>query len=275
MVARSVWCRGSAPRRPAASTPKLRSSRRASSAGVIAGTRAAANSIASAIPSRRRTTAATCAAFWAVTAKSGLTASARSANSRTASASVIAARSASAPGTPSVGTGTSRSPSMPRPSRLVAKITSRSHDRCSIPASAAAPSRRCSQLSNSNSSCLPRKNSTMTSRVVWPARVTRENTAATASSTPATSRTGARSHSHVPLPNRGDTCPAICNARRVFPTPPGPVKVTTRASPNAAAICSSSLALPMNEVTCNGKLPLRPASVRIGGKSARRSAWVS
>src|SRR5829696_7300187 len=88
-------------------------------------------------------------------------------------------------------------------------------------------------------------------------------------------RTGARSHSHVPLPNRGDTCPAICNARRVFPTPPGPVKVTTRASPNAAAICSSSLALPMNEVTCNGKLPLRPASVRIGGKSAGRSAWVS
>ena len=52
-----------APRRPAASTAKLRSSRRASSAGVIAGTRAAASSIASAIPSSRRTTAATAAAF--------------------------------------------------------------------------------------------------------------------------------------------------------------------------------------------------------------------
>jgi len=41
MVARSVWCRPAASRGPPASTAKLRSSRRASSAGVIAGTRAA------------------------------------------------------------------------------------------------------------------------------------------------------------------------------------------------------------------------------------------
>ena len=43
------------------------------------------------------------------------------------------------------GTGTSRSPSIPRPSRLVAKITSRSHDRCSTSANTAAASSRCSR----------------------------------------------------------------------------------------------------------------------------------
>src|SRR5215216_3814125 len=115
MVALSVWWWGSVPRRPAPSTAKLRSSRLASSAGVIAARRAAARSIASAIPSSRRTAAATGAAFSAVTANSGLTAAARSANSRTASAWVIAVRSASAPGTASGGTGTSRSPQSPAP----------------------------------------------------------------------------------------------------------------------------------------------------------------
>ena len=94
---RLVMCRAAPPAgkysrncAPAAGPARPASSRR---------TRAAASSIASAIPSRRRTTAATAAAFSAVTAKSGLTAAARSANSRTASAWVIAARSASAPGT--------------------------------------------------------------------------------------------------------------------------------------------------------------------------------
>jgi hypothetical protein len=43
--------------------------------------------------------------------------------------------------------------------------------------------------------------------------------------------------------------------------PAGPVKVTTRASPSAAAVCSSSRARPMNELTCNGKLPVRSATV--------------
>ena len=258
-----------------ASTAKLRSSRRASSAAVIAGTRAAASSIASAIPSSRRTTAATAAAFPAVTAKPGLTAAARSANSRTASASVIAARSAPAPGTPSGGTGTSRSPSIPRASRLVARITSRSHDRASAPASAAAPSIRCSQLSSTSSSCLPRKNSTSAWRVLCPARAVTENTAATASSTPAGSRTGASSHSHAPSPNRGATWAAACSASRVLPTPPGPVSVTTRAWPSAAAVCSSSRSRPMNELTGNGRLPGALGNRASGGNSAGRPAWVS
>jgi predicted ATPase len=59
-------------RRPPASTAKLRCSRVASSEGVMAATRAAASSIASGIPSRRKTTPATATAFSAVTAKSGL-----------------------------------------------------------------------------------------------------------------------------------------------------------------------------------------------------------
>jgi hypothetical protein len=229
-----VPCRRAAP--PGRRTAKLRSSRRASSAGVIAGTRAAASSTASAIPSSRRATAATAAAFSAVTWKPGLTAAARSANSRTASTPRIVSRSAPAAGTARGGTGTSRSPSIPRPSRLVAKIASRSHDRASTAASAAAPASRCSQLSSTSSSCLPRKSSTSASRVLWPGRAVTENTAATASSTPAGSRTGASSHSHAPSPNRGATRAAACSASRVLPTPPGPVSVTTRAWPSAAQV---------------------------------------
>ena len=218
---------------------------------------------------------ATAAAFSAVTWKPGLTAAARSANSRTASASVIAARSALAPGTPSGGTGTSRSPSIPRASRAVARITSRRQDRCRTPASAAAPSSRCSQLSSTSSSSLLRKNSTSVSRVPWPSRAVTENSAATASSTPAGSRIGASSHSHAPSANRPAAWAAACNASRVLPTPPGPVRVTTRAWPSAAAVCSSSRARPTNELTGNGRLLVLSASVTIGGKSAGRSAWIS
>jgi hypothetical protein len=171
--------------------------------------------------------------------------------------------SAPAAGTPSGGTGTSRSPSIPRPSRLVARITSRSQERRSASARAAAPSSRCSQLSSTSSSCLLRKNSTKASRVLWPAGAITENTAATASSTPVGSRTGASSHSHAPSPNTGDICPATCNDSRVFPTPPAPVRVTRRASPSAAAVCSSSRARPMTpQYRPAGMSPSRPAAPR-------------
>ena len=47
---------------------------------------------------------------------------------------------------------------------------------------------------------------------------------------PSGSRTAASSHSHAPSGNRGSTSAATCNARRVLPTPPTPVNVTTRTS---------------------------------------------
>ena len=111
--------------------------------------------------------------------------------------------------------------------------------------------------------------------MLWPAGAVSENTAATAPSTPAGSRTGASSHSHAPSAYRPATCPAACTASRVLPTPPGPVSVTTRASPSVAPVCSSSRSRPMNELTCTGRLPVRSATVRIGGKSAGRPAWAS
>ena len=109
----------------------------------------------------------------------------------------------------------------------------------------------------------------------WPARAVSENTAATASSTPATSRTGASSASHAPSANRGATWAAARNPSRVLPTPPAPVSVTTRARPSAATVCSSSRSRPMNELTGTGRFPGRSATVRIGGNPAGRPAWVS
>ena len=52
------------------------------------------------------------------------------------------------------------------------------------------------------------------------------------------------------------------------PPRPAPVSVTTRAWPSAAAVCSSSRSRPMNELTGTGRLPVRSATVRSGGKSA-------
>ena len=50
--------------------------------------------------------------------------------------------------------------------------------------------------------------------------------------------TGARSTNHAPSANSGWTTAATCNPSLVFPTPPGPVSVTTAVSVTSPAICS-------------------------------------
>ena len=67
---------------------------------------------------------------------------------------------------------------------------------------------------------------------VWPARAASPRTPPrTRRRTPSGSRTAASSHNHAPSRNRGSTSAATCSARRVLPTPPTPVSVTSRASP--------------------------------------------
>ena len=85
MAARRVRCRGAADRSPAVSNPNLSSSRAAIWSTDSARTRAAASSIASGIPSSARQIAVMAATLSGPTAKPGLEAAARSANSRTAS----------------------------------------------------------------------------------------------------------------------------------------------------------------------------------------------
>ena len=103
MVAFRVRCRSMATRPPPLRSRNRRSNRPSSSAGVMAGTRAAASSMANATPSRRRHTATTSAWLAASISKSALTSRARSANNRTDSHSA-ASRPGSSSGNPRDGT---------------------------------------------------------------------------------------------------------------------------------------------------------------------------
>ena len=153
-VARSVWCRSTAVRRPPVRS-RNRSSRRATiSSGVIATTRAAASSIASGTPSSRRQSSPTAAAVDASSAKPDCTAPARSTNRRAASLRTTSSTPADGSGTGSERNAQMCSPSTARPSRLVARMRTSGDSRSTASAKRAAASRRCSQLSNTSRSVL-------------------------------------------------------------------------------------------------------------------------
>ena len=114
-----------------------RSSRRAAiSRGERVRRRAAASSMGSGWPSRRRQISVTAGRVAASSAKPGRTAAARSAKSCTAS------------GSASASTGCSTSPGTPSGSRLVASTRRRGHAVSRVSASAATSATRCSQLSS-------------------------------------------------------------------------------------------------------------------------------
>ncbi len=83
-VARKVWCRGSAVRRPFVRREKQSLSRDANPSTPKRSTRAAASSIASGIPSRRRQISITVATFPLLSSNESSDAAARSAKSSTA-----------------------------------------------------------------------------------------------------------------------------------------------------------------------------------------------
>ena len=150
-VARSVWCRSTAERRPPVRSRKRSSSRAAISAGLMATIRAAASSIASGTPSSRRQISSTASAFAGEIVNDGLTDPARSANNVVASERPCRPRP-DASGTESGPSGHTCSPATPRRSRLVARIRSCGHDNTRASANRPAPSSRCSQLSRMMSS---------------------------------------------------------------------------------------------------------------------------
>ena len=108
------------------------------------------------------------------------------------------------------------------------------------------------------------------------------SSAPTARATPASTCPGwvtaASGTNAVPAPNRPPARSPTATASRVLPTPPGPVSVTSRTPGRASRPASSPMACsrPTSEVvpTGSGRGP-RSATVRIGGKPAGRSAWVS
>ena len=92
------------------------------------------------------------------------------------------------------------------------------------------------------------------------------NTAATASGTAAGSPTGANSTSHTPSENSPVSSAATCTARRVFPTPPTPVRVTSRWARTCSASSFTATSRPTKLVVCTGRFPGTASNVRNGGK---------
>ncbi len=154
-------------------------------------------------------------------------------------------KSSTASGSASGGTSYSTSPRTRRRSRLVTS-KARLGQRSTSDASSGAASITCSKLSSSNSSS--RSPTCSASPSVAP------SVRAIASVTSAGSRSAARPTQKTPALYSGTRVDAASMARRVFPVPPGPVRVTSRAPPSIReSTASTSASLPTNELAGRGR----------------------
>ena len=148
----------------------------------------------------------------------------------------IVTQSESAPSTSGVESGGNRhvtSPGTPSGSRLVANTVTDSFATRSARTSVAHSSRRCSQLSNTSSDG-PSPNAVATcTSMATPERSPTRSAPNTALPTSPPTATGANSTFHAPPRNDCGARAATDNAKRVLPTPPAPVTVTSRAGPGA------------------------------------------
>ena len=274
-VARSVWWRSTAVRRPPVRSRNRSSRRAAISRGLIATTRAAASSIASGIPSRRRQISATAAAFVVVEREArpgragrGRRTAHRVARATTSSASVASGhRRATAAATPA-----RRRRRAPRGSSPGSRTSGhRASTRFGEPAAGveqvlavveheqqllgARGTRRCSSSSDMPGA---RRHAERRRDDLRPSLVVVAHAAS--------------SQSHAPSGNRGSTSAATCSARRVLPTPPTPVSVTSRARRRARRRSprSSCVAADERRRAARGRLPGNASSDRSGGNSPAR-----
>ena len=220
---------------------------------------AAASSMASGIPSRRRHTVVTAGALASVSPKDGATAFALSTKSLTAS---YRAMSSGVPtplgsGEESGGTGKILSPPTPKASRLVARITRPAQERSSVPASSAHAPTRCSQLSRTRRISSPPRSSAIASVRERPGTSGTFRTLATACGARSGSETEASSANHAPSSKPSATSKATAEARRVLPVPPGQGK-----QPRA----------PGEQAPDFGDLPLAPHEARKLQRRAGRRA---
>ena len=207
--------------------------------------RAAASSMASAIPSRFRHTAAirrTSTEFNALPP-----AAARPRNSSTASPGPPSSDSTDNPGTENTHSKGTNNRAL-----LVASTTT-----CGLPASSRSsrtttPSSRCSQLSRTSSACRSASQSRTLSVGERAWFSPRPRTSAIVGAIIAESVTGTRSTYQTPSMNWPATSAATLKARRVFPTPPGPTAVTRRCSWSAAVSVARSARRPTNGVNADG-----------------------
>ena len=232
--------------------------------GVIDTIRAAANSIANAIPSRRRQITATASASVVVIeAESGV-------DGLGPFDEQLDRLGVAPASTPRDGTGHNCSAPTRSPSREVAMTFTVAVRARIVSISSAAASRRCSQLSKIISKRRPESASAMLSVTDRPAWGVTPNPVATTSATAAGSPRGASSISHTPSGNSGTSSAATWRARRVLPTPPTPVKVTRRWVRTSVTSSSMAPARPTKLVVWTDRFPGTASRVRKGGNSTRR-----
>ncbi|RAO56730.1 Endochitinase [Micromonospora noduli] len=236
---------------------------------------AAASSIANGIPSSARQIRAIVDNVRSSTARSLRTATARSRSNRTAGEVSISLGSASTSGRASGATGQSASPVMPSGSLLVARIRSRRHSPSSRSASTAADSITCSQLSRISSAS--RSRIAATSRSInsmlgaSPSRASRSpSPVSVACTTSPSAPMAANSTSQAPSGRLSSILRAVSVASRVFPEPPGPIRVVSRCSATSAPTSATASSLPMKLLNSARRLVFRFSSGRC--TSPRRSA---
>ncbi len=86
------------------------------------------------------------------------------------------------------------------------------------------------------------------------------------------SRTGTRSTKTPPNGYWVATASAVLTASRVFPTPPGPTRLTTLPPPSASRIAACSRSRPMNAVRVVGSPVTGPSPAPAGGWAATAGA---
>ncbi len=246
-------------------------------------TLAAASSNARGSPSRRQQMEATAAAFSEVRSKAGAAARARSAKRRpegepatsAAEGERVEAGSLSGP------TGYSCSPRTRSGARLVARTESSGQDSIRSATSGAAPS-RCSRLSSTSRNRFSFKKAWSASSGVRFSASLSPRTRATIGRTSAGSSRGARATKVTPSGKRPVTSLAARRARRVLPTPPVPVSVSSLEPglPRKPPISASSDSLPRSGVGGTGSAGSGTAARAVDGvprlcteaRSERRSS---
>ena len=242
-----------------AQQPERSSSRCRICSGDSTRNRAAASSIASGSPSRRRQIRPIVPWLPAVTVNPGRTSVARAGEQpdRLVLYRLPGPRQVFGSVTGNGATATMCSPGTPSACRLVARTRSPGTAASRSATTPAHRSTRCSQLSSTRSSCLSARWLITTLRAGRVDRSRRPSASATVCSSNARSCNAASSTSHTPSANARRTPAATRSASRVLPTPPTPVNVTRRAVDSTLLASEISPRRPTKLVSSAGRLSLR------------------
>ncbi len=239
--------RGSAP--PACTTRSSTRRRRAAS-GAAAGHRVSRPPA----PGSSRA-ARTSSWFPSLTVNPGSTAVARSPNSVNAGYRSQPPAGRGSRGTGSAATGQRCSHPSPSRSRLVVSSRSPGAARSRRSARSAHASTRCSQLSRITSDWRSRRCSASTVAWLRPVSSCTPRDSSIVCAMSAGSCRPASSTSHTPSSNARCSPAAVTTAKRVLPTPPTPVSVTSLALPSRRLTSATSCLRPTKLVVSAGRLP--------------------